>query len=89
MLDQIPLQVDKEAERIKEREDGERVGGGGDYYKHFHQRGVSIQGRPVIEGRRAFLNKSVFFSTISLHIKKFLCSNQHDKEGNKKIKSEQ
>ena len=89
MLDQIPLQLDKEAERIKEREDGERVGGGGDYYKHFHQRGVSIQGRPVIEGRRAFLNKSGFFSTKSLHIKKFLCSNQHDKEGNKKIKSEQ
>ena len=66
MLDQIPLQLDMEAEGIKEREDGERVGGGGgDYYKHFHQRGVSIQGRRVIKRRRAFLNKSfIFFNEI-------------------------
>ena len=88
MLDQIPLQLDMEAEGIKEREDGERFGGG--YYcKHSHQRGVFIQGRRLIEGRHAFLIKSYFFSMKSLHVKQFLCSNQDDKEGNKKIKSEQ
>ena len=79
-----------ETEGIKEREGGERVGGGGGYYcKHFHQRGVFIQGRRLIEGCHTFFIKSYFFSTKSLHIKKFLCSNQDDKEGNKKIKSEQ
>ena len=42
MLYQIPLQLGREG--IKEREDGERGGGGrlfegGDYFKYFHQRG--------------------------------------------------
>ena len=50
MLDQIPLQLDREW--IKEREDGERGWGeGGDYFKYFHQRRAIIQGRRLIEGR--------------------------------------
>ena len=42
-MDQIPLQLDKDG--IKEREDGEKEGGGGalfegsDYFKYFHQKG--------------------------------------------------
>ena len=51
MLNQIPLQLDREW--IKEREDGER-GGRGDYFKYFHQRGAIIQGRRLIEGRLLF-----------------------------------
>ena len=38
LLDQIPLQLDRDG--IKEKENGERVGGrlfeGGDYSKYFH-----------------------------------------------------
>ena len=49
-------------------------GGGGDYYKHFHQRGVSVQGRPVIEGRRAFLNKSFFFFQQNRCISRNFCA---------------
>ena len=59
MLDQIPLQLDREG--IKEREDGEGGGGGGvrlfeegDYFKYFHQRGAIIQGRRLIKGRLLF-----------------------------------
>jgi len=46
LLDQIPLQLDREGK--KEREDGERREGGGrlyegvDYFKYFHQRGAII-----------------------------------------------
>ena len=56
-MDQIPLQLDREG--IKEREDGERDGGGGlfeggSYFKYCHQRGVIIRGRQLIKGRLLF-----------------------------------
>ena len=52
MLDQVPLQLDREG--IKEREDGERVGGGrilegGDYFKHFGLRRRLFEGRLLFE----------------------------------------
>ena len=52
MLDQAPLQLDREG--IKGREDGERGGGGrffegGDYFKHFGLRGRVIEGRLLFE----------------------------------------
>ena len=56
LLHQISLQLDRE--RIKGREDGERVGGGllkgGDYFKYFHQRGAIFLGRRLFEGRLLF-----------------------------------
>ena len=55
MLDQIQLQLDREG--IKEREDGERGGGGGgrlfkggDYFEYFHQRGAITRGTAIIRG---------------------------------------
>ena len=53
LLDQIQLQLDREG--IKEREDGERGGGGrlfkgGDYFEYFHQRGAIIRGTAIIRG---------------------------------------
>ena len=52
MLDQAPLQLDREG--IKEREDGERGGGGrllegGDYFKHFGLRRRLFEGRLLFE----------------------------------------
>ena len=52
MLDQAPLQLDREG--IKAREDGERVGGGrilegGDYFKHFGLRRRLFEGRLLFE----------------------------------------
>ena len=65
-------------------------GGGGAIIVNISIKGgLFIQGRRLIEGCHTFFIKSYFFSTKSLHIKTFLCSNQDDKEGNKKIKSEQ
>ena len=57
MLDQIPLQLDREG--IKETEDGERGEGGrlfegGDYFKYYHQGGAIIRGRRLMEGRLLF-----------------------------------
>ena len=60
LLDQIPLQLDREG--IKDREDDESffLGGGGrlfegdDYFKYFYQREVIIRGRQLIEGRLLF-----------------------------------
>ena len=56
-MDQIPLQLDKEG--IKEREDrqgggggGERLFEGGDYFKHFHQKGAIIRGTVIIRGNK-------------------------------------
>ena len=54
LLDQIQLQIDREG--IKEREDGERGGGGGrlfkggDYFEYFHQREAIIRGTAIIRG---------------------------------------
>ena len=53
LLDQIQLQLDREG--IKEREDGERGGGGrlfkgGDYFEYFHQRGAITRGTDIIRG---------------------------------------
>ena len=62
------------------------LGGGGDYYKHFHQRGVSIQGRPVIEGRRAFLNKSVFFQRYHCISRNFCAATNMTKKETRKWK---
>ena len=45
-LTQIPLQLDREG--IKEREDGER-GGGGDYSRETIMLNISIKGRRLIE----------------------------------------
>ena len=52
LLDQAPLQLDREG--IKEREDGERGGGGrllegGDYFKHFGLRWRLFEGRLLFE----------------------------------------
>ena len=53
-MDQIPLQLDKDG--IKEREDGEKEGGGGalfegsDYFKYFHQKGAIIRRTAIIRG---------------------------------------
>ena len=66
--------IDMEAEGIKEREDGERVGGGGYYCKHFHQSGVFIQGRQLIEGRDTFLIKSYFFFQQNHYISRNFCA---------------
>ena len=53
MLDQIPLQLDRDG--IKETEGDERgSGGGGNYLKYYHQRGVIIQWRRLIEGQLLF-----------------------------------
>ena len=54
MLDQIPLQLDRDG--IKETEGDERGGGGGggNYLKYYHQRGVIIQWRRLIEGQLLF-----------------------------------
>ena len=53
MLDQAPLQLDRGG--IKEREDGQRGGGGrllevGDYFKHFGLRRRLFEGRLFIRG---------------------------------------
>ena len=47
-LDQIQLQLDREG--IKEREDGER-GGGGDYLREAIILNISIKGGRLFEGR--------------------------------------
>ena len=46
-LTQIPLQLDREG--IKEREDGERGGGGGDYSRETIMLNISIKGGRLIE----------------------------------------
>ena len=48
LLDQIQLQLDREG--IKEREDGER-GGGGDYSREAIILNISIKGGRLFEGR--------------------------------------
>ena len=65
MLDQAPLQLDREG--IKAREDGERGGGGrllegGDYFKHF---GLT---RRLFEGRLLFEDCFVSESWLSMII---------------------
>ena len=65
MLDQAPLQLDREG--IKAREDGERGGGGrllegGDYFKHFGLR------RRLFEGRLLFEDSFVSESWLSMII---------------------
>ena len=69
LLDKISLQLDREV--IKERQDGERVGGGGGqllkgghYFKYFHQRGAIIWGRRLIEGRLLFKEIRYVFAGI-------------------------
>ena len=67
MLDQAPLQLDREG--IKEREDGERVGGGrilegGDYFKHFGLRRRLFEGRLLFE--HCFVSES-WLSKIMSH----------------------
>ena len=49
LLDQIQLQLDREG--IKEREDGERGGGGGDYSREAINLNISIKGGRLLEGR--------------------------------------
>ena len=50
LLDQIQLQLDREG--IKEREDGERGGGGGgDYSREAIILNISIKGGRLLEGR--------------------------------------
>ena len=50
LLDQIQLQLDREG--IKEREDGERGGGGGgDYSREATILNISIKGGRLFEGR--------------------------------------
>ena len=50
LLDQIQLQLDREG--IKEREDGERGGGGGgDYSREAIILNISIKGGRLFEGR--------------------------------------
>ena len=56
-LDKIPLQLDKEG--IKEREDGKRGRGegdfeGGDYFKNYDQRGAIIWARWLFKVERLF-----------------------------------
>ena len=49
LLDQIPLQLDKEG--IKKRKDDERGGGGGDYYsREATILSISIKGERLFEG---------------------------------------
>ena len=57
MLDQIPLQLDKEG--IKEREDSER--GGGDYFKY--QRGAIIRGKAIIQGNTV-VSSLIYISSV-------------------------
>ena len=45
-MDQTPLQLDGKG--IKGREDGERGGGGGDYFKYFGLKRAIIRGRRLI-----------------------------------------
>ena len=67
MLDQIPVQLDKE--EVKEREDGERggwVGGGwgvGDYFKYFHQREAIIRGKAIIQGNTV-VSSLIYISSV-------------------------
>ena len=49
LLDQIQLQLDREG--IKEREDGERGGRGGDYSREAIILNISIKGGRLFEGR--------------------------------------
>ena len=66
LLDQISLQLDREG--IKEREDSERVGGGGgDYFKYFHQSGAIFWGRWLFEGRLLFEEIRDAFAGIQTH----------------------
>ena len=63
MLDQTPLQLDGEG--IKEREVGERGGGGrlfegGDYFKYICLKGAIIPGRQLIEGQLLFKKTRYF-----------------------------
>ena len=68
MLDQAPLQLDREG--IKAREDGERGGGGrllegGDYFKHFGLRRRLFEGRLLFED--CFVSESWLSMIISSH----------------------
>ena len=71
LLDQIPLQLEREG--IKEREDGERGGWGGGIVrgshllKYFHQRGAIIQGKWLIEGWLLFNDIQYIWLTHDLH----------------------
>ena len=62
LLDQIPLQLDREG--IKESEDGERGGEGGwlfeggDYFKYCYQRGAIIYSREAITRGTAIIQQS-------------------------------
>ena len=66
MLDQAPLQLDREG--IKAREDGERCGGGrllegGDYFKHFGLRRRLFEGRLLFE--HCFVSESWLSKIVS------------------------
>ena len=52
LLNLIPLQLDR-AKGIKGRDKSER-GGGGHYFKYFHQRRGIIQGRQLIKSRDGY-----------------------------------
>ena len=58
LLHQISLQLDRE--RIKGREDGERVGGGGDYWREAIISNISIKGGEIFLGRRLFEGRLLF-----------------------------
>ena len=63
LLDQTPLQLDGEG--IKEREVGERGGGGrlfegGDYFKYIRLKGAIIPGRQLSEGQLLFKETQYF-----------------------------
>ena len=51
-MDQIPLQLDKDG--IKEREDGEKEGGGGHYSREVIISNISIKRGRLFDGRQLF-----------------------------------
>ena len=60
MLDQIPLQLDKEG--IKEREDGKRGAVGGDYSREATI--LNIKGEAIIRGKAIIQGNTVVSSLI-------------------------
>ena len=73
MLDQIPLQLDREG--IKEREDGERDGGGGNYYlrEEINQGTAFIQGNMVTKEKIVRNNKMITKGKYAVIFFQILC----------------
>ena len=90
LLDQIPLQLDRKV--IKERENGEKGGGGwlleqSDYFKYFHQRGAFMGGGWLIETQLLFeeiqsINQSKLYFTVNF--KKIASTNANISKGKAK-----